>query len=392
MASDPGPHYEQISSKSYEHPADRAATSAIRSIPLMDKAIKRLTHLAMERQLHQMLVGNAVRIGEQQVPLDIDPVPSLYITQTPLANATTIGAHRPIVLIFSGLPASYDADEVESVLAHELGHVLSEHYYYTTAFVLVAQMLTSTMPGITGLPVMALYMALLEWSRAAELSSDRASALVMNDPLTTCRMLMRMAGGAVEGMNLDAFIAQATEYEEEDDLFARWGRAMVELTRTHPFAVRRVRDLVAWVGAGDFDRIRSGSYVRRGSEPPPSAEFEAAVTHYRERFSSMLERTTGGVQRMINQLEDRATSPTTPSDVLSCVFEREPDGRDSSMANGPTCFLGPARTWVGASQLSTSPRKEAGRVPATAPWGARRSRRARPLDRSPLGRAWVCWR
>jgi Zn-dependent protease with chaperone function len=289
----------------------------------MDKAIKRLTHLAMERQLHQMLVGNAVRIGEQQVPqlyasyqrcataLDIDPVPSLYITQTPLANATTIGAHRPIVLIFSGLPASYDAYEVESVLAHELGHVLSEHYYYTTAFVLVAQMLTSTMPGITGLPVMALYMALLEWSRAAELSSDRASALVMNDPLTTCRMLMRMAGGAVEGMNLDAFIAQATEYEEEDDLFARWGRAMVELTRTHPFAVRRVRDLVAWVGAGDFDRIRSGSYVRRGSEPPPSAEFEAAVTHYRERFSSMLERTTGGVQRMINQLEDflRRTAP-----------------------------------------------------------------------------------
>ena len=324
MASDPGRRFEQISSKAYEHPADRAATSALRSIPLMDKAIKRLTHLAMERQLHQMLVGNAVRISEHQVPqlyatyqraattLDIDPVPILYITQTPLANATTIGAHTPVVLIYSGLVSSYDADEVEAVLAHELGHVLSEHYYYTTAFVLVAQLLTSSLSGgIPGLPVMALYMALLEWSRAAELSSDRASALVMDDPLTTCRMLMRMAGGAVEGMNLDAFIAQATEYAEEDDLFARWGRAMVELTRTHPFAVRRGRELVAWVGAGDFDRIRSGSYVRRGSEPPASAEFEAAVTHYRERFSSMLERTTGGVQRMINQLEDflRRTAP-----------------------------------------------------------------------------------
>jgi Zn-dependent protease with chaperone function len=324
MANDPGRRFEQISSKAYEHPADRAATSALRSIPLMDKAIKRLTHLAMERQLHQMLVGNAVRIGEHQVPLlhatyqraaatlDIDPVPILYITQTPLANATTIGAHTPIVLVYSGLVSSYDAEEVEAVLAHELGHVLSEHYYYTTAFVLVAQLLTSSLSGgIPGLPVMALYMALLEWSRAAELSSDRASALVMDDPLTTCRMLMRMAGGAVEGMNLDAFIAQATEYAEEDDLFARWGRAMVELTRTHPFAVRRVRELVAWVGAGDFDRIRSGSYVRRGSEPPASAEFEAAVIHYRERFSSTLERTTGGVQRMINQLEDflRRTAP-----------------------------------------------------------------------------------
>ena len=317
MASDPGRRYDQMSSKAYEHPADRAATSALRSIPLMDKAIKRLTHLAMERQLHQMLVGNAVRIGEHQVPalfasyqrcaiaLDIEPAPTLYITQTPLANAMTVGAQRPVVLIYSGLAASYDADEVQAILAHELGHVLSEHYYYTTAFVLVAQMLTSSLPGgVTGLPVMALYMALLEWSRAAELSSDRASALVMDDPLTTCRMLMRMAGGAVEGMNLDAFIAQATEYEEEDDLFARWGRAMVELTRPHPFAVRRVRELVAWVEAGDFDRIRSGSYVRRGSEPPPSAEFEAAVAHYRARFTSTLERTTGGVQRLVSQLED----------------------------------------------------------------------------------------
>ena len=79
---------------------------------------------------------------------------------------------------------------------------------------------------------------------------------------------MRMAGGALEGMNLDAFITQATEYEDEEDLFARWSRAWVEIALTHPFAVRRVRELIAWVETGEFDRIRDGSYVRRGSEPP----------------------------------------------------------------------------------------------------------------------------
>src|SRR5579871_90298 len=228
MANGSRPRYEGLSAKAYEHPADRAATSALHAIPMMDKVIKRLTDVALERRLNQILVGNAVRIGEHQVPklhatfngcaeaLDLSRVPSLYVTQTPMANALTVGAHTPLVIVYSGLVKDYEPDEVEAVLAHELGHVLSEHYYYTTAFVLLAQFLQTSVPrGLTGLPIRAIYYVLLEWSRAAELSSDRASALVLSDPLVTCRMLMRMAGGSLEGMSLDAFITQAVEYEDE---------------------------------------------------------------------------------------------------------------------------------------------------------------------------------
>ena len=53
---------------------------------------------------------------------------------------------------------------------------------------------------------MAIYLALLEWSRAAELTSDRASAIVTGEPLVLCRTLMRMAGGPVKDLDLDAFI------------------------------------------------------------------------------------------------------------------------------------------------------------------------------------------
>src|SRR5271169_4383772 len=123
MPNGEDPRYEAISAKAYEHPADRAATSAIHSIPLMDKVLKRLTDVAHERRLNQVLVGNAVRIGEHQVPtlwsayqrcgrsLDVDPLPVLYATQTPIANALTIGAHRPIVIVSSELVASYAPDE-----------------------------------------------------------------------------------------------------------------------------------------------------------------------------------------------------------------------------------------------------------------------------------------
>ena len=45
----------------------------------------------------------------------------------------------------------------------------------------------------------------------------------------------------------------------------------------------------------------AGSYARIGSEPPPSAEFEAAVASYRAKFSVLLERTAGDVQRLGHQ-------------------------------------------------------------------------------------------
>ena len=113
---------------------------------------------------------------------------------------------------------------------------------------------------------------------------------------------MRLAGGAVPGMSLESFLKQAADYHDEDDLFSRHTRFWAELNLTHPIAVRRVKELTEWVQSGDYDRIRGGNYPRRGHEPPPSAEFNAAVAHYGERFSTFLDRTAGNVQDLGKQL------------------------------------------------------------------------------------------
>lgn len=307
--------YEQISSKAYEHPADRAATSALHAIPLLDQVIKRFTDLNHERRLRQVIIGNSVRLGEDQVPdvwrsyvqcasiLDIPTIPSLYVVNDASVNAMTIGARTPIVVVNSSLVSAYRPPEVQTVLAHELGHVLSEHYYYMTALLLLKQVMEGALPKslLFGLPVQAMYLALLEWARAAELSSDRAAALVMGDPLEPCRVLMRIAGGALPGMSLEAFLKQATDYTDEDDLFSRHARFWVELRLTHPIAVRRVKELIGWVQSGDYDRIRSGNYPRRGQEPDPSVEFSAAVAHYKERFGGFVNRTAGSMQDLTKQ-------------------------------------------------------------------------------------------
>ncbi len=318
MAIEVARTYERISPKAYEHPADKAATSALHSVPLLDTVVKRLTDLGHERRLRQIVMGNAVRLGPKQVPdtwsayvrcttiLDLESVPDLYIINNPEINALTIGAKTPIVVINSSMLRSFDPAEVETVLGHEVSHVLSEHYYYTTALLLLSQFMQGALPRslLLGLPVRAMYLALLEWARAAELSADRAAALVMADPLQPCRVLMQLAGGSAPGMNFEAFLQQASEYENEDDLFSRHTRFWSELNLTHPVAVRRVKELMEWVSTGAYDRIRDGDYPRRGEEPPPSEEFEDAVAHYRERFSRILDRAAGGVQEVGKRLSD----------------------------------------------------------------------------------------
>jgi len=322
--------YRRISPKAYEHPADKAATAALHAVPLLDTVIKRLTDLGHERRLRQIVMGNAIRLGPEQLPgtwaaysrcgglLDLDGVPNLYVVSEPAINAMTIGAKTPIVVINSSMLRSFDEREVETVLGHELAHVLSEHYYYTTALLLLSQFLQGALPRslLLGLPVRAMYLALLEWSRAAELTADRGAALVMADPLQPCRVLMALAGGSVPGMSFEAFLAQCADYENEDDLFSRHSRFWVELSLTHPIAVRRVKELMLWVQAGEYDRIVDGSYPRRGAEPPASVEFDAAVAHYRDRFSVFLDRTAGTAQELAKQFNAWLKRPVDGDDDL----------------------------------------------------------------------------
>jgi len=312
---EPVTRFPDLSAQAFAHPADRAAMAALHSIPMLDALVKKLTEFGYEKHFRQLFLGRAVRLGDDQLPrvwalhrqsayvLDVEPVPHLYITQQPVGNAMTFGTNDPVIMVNSGLVA-YGDDEMRAVLAHEMGHVLADHVGLLTTMGILGSILRGMLRGqpLVALPVRAAYYALLEWSRMAELTSDRASAIATGDPMTVCRSLMRMAAGPVEGLNLDAFIRQSTEYHEERDPLARFRRFSSEITATHPFPVRRVRELVDWVASGNYDRIRSGDYVRRGAEPPVNEEFNTAVNHYRQRWSSVLERAGSGVQEVFSRV------------------------------------------------------------------------------------------
>lgn len=305
--------YPEISAKAFEHPADRAATAALGSIPLLDRVLKKVSELRFERSFQQLLLADAVRLGERQLPsvhdahrhalstLDIAGVPELYVSQLTTMNAMTVGSSRPVVILGASLVKSLPADELAAVVGHEDGHVLAEHVHYATVLAILQRLLATGLSPVGRLPLQAVVLVLLEWYRCAELSCDRAATLVVDDPMVVCRLLMDLAGGGVEGLSVDAFVQQATEYAETEDLLARPGRWLTELGRTHPYAVRRVGELTRWVGEGELDRIRSGSYVRRGHEPPVTDQLREATEHYRRRFTEIVDRVAGGAQKLFSQ-------------------------------------------------------------------------------------------
>ncbi len=45
--------YFNISPKAYEHPADRAATAALKAVPMLDTLVRRLIEWRYERALRQ---------------------------------------------------------------------------------------------------------------------------------------------------------------------------------------------------------------------------------------------------------------------------------------------------------------------------------------------------
>ena len=306
-----------ISPKAYEHPADRAATAALKSIPMLDYVVRKLIEFGYERALRQTYLGASVRLGTDQLPdiwtryqrvlsvLDMPDEYDLYLTAQPVLNAMAIGAGKPIVVLNSATVDLLGDDQLEAVIAHEVAHILSDHVLYRTALQILLRITWQRIPVAAGLPLMAVQYALLEWSRATELTCDRAAAIVTRDPRVVCKMLMTTSAGAkAADLNLDAFTRQAMEYTESGEGLDRLQRLLTDLRQTHSLPVKRVHELLAWVRDGEYDRIVGGEYMRRGHERPVREEAADAASHYSERFKELFKEAGEHVSGAGQQLSD----------------------------------------------------------------------------------------
>ena len=315
--------FTDISSRSWEHPADRAALAALRKLPVFDEVLKRLFGFFGEKPTRLAFQANAVKVSERQFPhihaiyqdvlktLDAPEPYDLFISQTPIVNAGAYGMDEPFIILNSGTVILLEDEELMYVLGHEVGHIMSGHVLYRTMMQLLIQLANMGFP-IVGLAARAVLMALLEWYRKSELSCDRAGLLTVQDPEIVMRTMMKMAGGIREGaeaeteqMNLDAFILQAEDYRTGGDVADHVFKILNLLGTTHPFYVLRVSEIRSWIEAGDYDRILRGEYARRGQEDPAyKDDLQAAASSYAEGTRDFVDSVTGAAKRMSEAFMD----------------------------------------------------------------------------------------
>ena len=226
-------------------------------------------------------------MAEVCATLDWETIPELYVSQTPFANAGAYGMERPFIVLQSGVVSLLEDRELRVVLGHELGHVMSEHALYRTILAILLAVGSRQLPFLAGAVFLPIQLALMEWSRKSELSCDRAGLLASQDAMASMSTFMKMAGGgAADEMDVNAFMAQAREYEDSSSMGDYVTKILNTLGRSHPFNTLRAASLEKWIQGSHYDRILRGEYPRRGTpeaEPPIREGFSEAASHYGEQ-------------------------------------------------------------------------------------------------------------
>lgn len=275
--------FDDLDPSSYIHPLDQETLDALKRIPGITTMLRSLIRHSFELATRLHHHANFVRVGPTQLSslwaqfeyaaksLGIKQLPELYVYQDPTPNAYTFGVDHYFIAISTGCLELLDDDEVLCVLAHELGHVHADHVLYKSAarvFGSVASTIIQATFGVGSLVVYPIQLALLRWDRASELSSDRAALLVVKNPHTVLRTLMKVAGGSrrlSQELSIDAFIEQADGFGKMQDEgpLGRYITTFQTLFRSHPFPIWRAKEVIDWVTTGNFLEILDGDYQTR---------------------------------------------------------------------------------------------------------------------------------
>ena len=256
--------FPNLAAKDFQHPHDAAATEVLKAVPGLDTVIAKIMEYGLERLFYLDNIASSVRVTPRMFGrlhrslgwgcqiLDLEE-PELYVTLDPVPNAYTYGHTRPFVVLTSGLVDMLDDEECFFVIAHELGHIKAAHVLYMIMARNISTLMTiigQATLGLGSLLGQGLVVALHDWYRKAELTSDRAGLLCVQELEPCMRAFMKMAGGTsrlYSEMDHAEFLQQIRAYEDADELLLNKAyKGVLTMYRTHPFPILRAQELDAW--------------------------------------------------------------------------------------------------------------------------------------------------
>ncbi|HAG85228.1 MAG TPA: peptidase M48 [Cyanobacteria bacterium UBA12227] len=318
-----------ISSDAFRHPLDQQAEDTLRSVPGFNLVARKFVEFLYERPQFVYLMGNSIQVGPRQYStiyrlfrecvrdLDVHPEPDLFVSQNPQVNSYALGQDHPYIVLNTGLLDLLTENEIRTVLAHELGHIKCGHTILIQMGIWAmnaASMLGELTFGLGNLVSSGLLYAFYEWRRKAELSSDRAALLVMDDLNIVLQTMMKLSGGShqyAHECSLNEFIRQSDSYQELDQdslnqiykfLLYNGGNGSF---LSHPFPVERVRYLRDWVDSEEYRQIRQGNYKRVTKEGAVDVPSQEASANEAERLRREIEE----LQQEINRIKSQSNNP-----------------------------------------------------------------------------------
>lgn len=222
-----------IQYRDFIHPADKKALDTLKAIPGVDLVLKKLMNLVAEKMFQIEATSSFLKLGPSQMPemynvlvkvckkLEIDPIPELYLQLDREPNAYTLGDTDVFIVLHSGLLETMTLEEIETVIAHECGHIVCRHVLYHT---IGRYLLDGASWGASliqnGLVAQAIIVSLqyafAYWMRCSEFSADRVAAFYHGsaEPVVACMMAF---AGATKNLqyqvNREDFFKQALNYK-----------------------------------------------------------------------------------------------------------------------------------------------------------------------------------
>ncbi len=279
-----------ISPSAWQHPAEREAVRALGKVPGLDAIARRLIGALGARSLELTLQGDAVRVGPRQLPdlhgalqevcevLDVREDIALFVTRRPSFSAGAYGLSRPFIILRSEELSLLGRAQWHARLGVEVGHATSGCGTYRTLLAVLDRAAEGRLPSLAELAVLPLKLALQDWSRAADLSADRAGLLAVQDIRAMVRLHLTLAAGHLGGelaeLNVDAYLRQAEEHQadsKDDSLL----KVLGALDVSQALLIQRTAELSRWAKGAEYHGIVAGAYPSR-SPPAFDADFAEA--------------------------------------------------------------------------------------------------------------------
>jgi Zn-dependent protease with chaperone function len=167
-------------------------------------------------------------------------IPRIFVmTFNEPAVLTLIGdSIAPTIVISSCLRTMLDLNELKFIIGHECGHIHNQHGIYNTAVIMLVDPIAKLMLqnlisvgaslGAVRLAASAIYgglrLFLMNWSRCADITCDRAGLICCGDLQVAENALIKLVTGGseqLEGFNIEAYLKQIAQAESVSHRYVR---------------------------------------------------------------------------------------------------------------------------------------------------------------------------